>query len=211
MGGFWGTKNGKEGHDCEENTDITTVPGLARNALNAYAFTFVDEAKSLKMQKTGRNVAKILKNALGKAFGKSKKAKACLADVNQEIISTLSKKIEQSEEDFENGVYKFEKDAREVAIANFEDILSTYFVSSRAVCDRLPNFERNVQKIRKEIEKTCDRKKFCFDFPVEESSGEGWIRARRHNVKPQGYIRSNVLISIRSQIYSSLSSNLLFS
>ena len=62
---------------------------------------------------------------------------------------------------------KFEKDAREVAIANFEDILSTYFVSSRAVCDRLPNFERNVQKIRKEIEKTCDRKKFCFDFPVE--------------------------------------------
>merc|ERR1712062_116399 len=131
--------------------------------------------------------------------------------VNQEIISTLSKKIEQSEEDFENGVYQFEKDAREVAIANFEDILSTYFVSSRAVCDRLPNFERNVQKIRKEIEKTCDRKKFCFDFPVEESSGEGWIRARRHNVKPQGYIRSNVLISIRSQIYSSLSSNLLFS
>ena len=58
------------------------------------------------MQKTGRNVAKILKNALGKAFGKSRKAKACLADVNQEIISTLSKKIKQSEQDFENGVYK---------------------------------------------------------------------------------------------------------
>ena len=58
------------------------------------------------MQKTGRNVAKILKNALGKAFGKSKKAKACLADVNQEIISTLSKRIEQSEQDFENGVYQ---------------------------------------------------------------------------------------------------------
>jgi hypothetical protein len=124
------------------------------------------------MQKTGRNVAKILKNALGKAFGKSKKAKACLAEVNQETISTLSKRIEQSAEDFENGVYEFESDARLVVISNYEDILSTFFVHSRAVCDRLPNFERNVEKIGKEIRKTCDRKKFCFDFPVEESSGD---------------------------------------
>ena len=68
--------------------------------------THTNSAKSLKMQKTGRNVAKILKNALGKAFGKSKKAKACLAEVNQETISTLSKRIEQSAEDFENGVYE---------------------------------------------------------------------------------------------------------
>ena len=62
--------------------------------------------KSLKAEKTGRNVAKMLKNALGKAHSKNKKGKACLRTIEQEDIARVGAAIDQIASDIEAGVYQ---------------------------------------------------------------------------------------------------------
>jgi len=166
--GFWGHKNGAEGADCQENEAISDLPGKARDALNAYTEIFINDQKSLKAEKTGRNVAKMLKNALGKAHSKNKKGKACLRTIEQEDIARVGSAIDQIAADIEAGVYQTEPEAREQVISAYESILNTFFVPNRTVCDRYSAFEKSVGKIEKELVKTCDKKKFCHNFDGPE-------------------------------------------
>jgi len=161
MSGFFGHKDGAEGDDCAPNSEVENMPGLALDMLNAFTDHFVRSDKSKRITKIGAKTASTLKSALGKANGKAK-GKQCLREVAAARIAEISAMFEQQATDLAVGNITNEDEAANMVGDAYQLVIDTFF-TSKSVCTKYNVYNKNVNKVKKEMKKACD-KNFCFDY-----------------------------------------------
>jgi len=159
--GFFGHKDGAEGDDCAPNTDIENMPGLALDMLNEFTGHFVRSDKSKRIVKIGTKTANTLKSALGKANSKGK-GKQCLREVSAARIAELSQLFEAQTAQLASGETTDAESAEKMVGDAFQTIIDTFF-TSKSVCNKYNVYNKNVSKVKKEMNKACS-KNFCFDW-----------------------------------------------